>query len=155
MKENEIRLQALKALLELNPLVHKHLFSRIKKTIRKVNRAQFLILSFLVDNGDTGMSVLADRVGVSSSQLTGLIGELEEAGYVVRQTSPVCRRAVNVSMTPVGREYVSKEREKLNKAMLPLFDRLTYEEVCDLKSCSERISKILNSYDNPEDKAGT
>lgn len=145
MNESNKKIEALKSLLWLTPTIHRNLLSKLKKSFKNINKTQFMILINLTDFGEMSMGTMADRINTSSSQLTGLIGELEEMGLVERYTPTSCRRVVNVRITEDGRKCVNSNKQELLMAMLPTFDLLTDEQVDELKRCSERICEILDN----------
>lgn len=54
------------------------------------------------------MSSLAEKMGVSVQQLTRIVGELSQHGFVERTQSEANRRIILVSATDKGRELLSK-----------------------------------------------
>lgn len=102
---------------------------------------QFSILARLLDAKDgLRMSDLADTLVVSRSGLTYQIGQLEKAGFVVRESSDSDSRCVVAQLTSTGRERVQKTfpghvalvREKF-------IDLLSPEEVATIRTALEKV----------------
>src|SRR6187397_2938268 len=73
-----------------------------------VSMAQFHILVTLQRSGVITMSRLADQLGVSQSNASGLIDRLEERGYVVRTRVAEDRRIVLVAVTDSGTKLIQE-----------------------------------------------
>lgn len=102
---------------------------------------QFAILTRLLDAKDgLRMSDLADALVVSRSGLTYQIGQLEKAGFVVRESSDSDSRCVVAQLTSEGRERVQKTfpghvalvREKF-------IDLLSPEEVATIRTALKKV----------------
>ncbi|PFG41818.1 MarR family transcriptional regulator [Isoptericola jiangsuensis] len=58
-----------------------------------------------VDATGTTISTLAERAGVSRQAMTGVVRELERLGYAATAPDPADRRALRVTLTPLGAGY--------------------------------------------------
>src|SRR5438046_10713874 len=65
-----------------------------------LSMTHFQILAVLDADGPTPMSRLADQLGVGDSNVTGIIGRLEERGVVERVHDAMDRRMVRAQLTP-------------------------------------------------------
>ena len=74
------------------------------------------------------MSRLADQLGVAFSNLTGIIGRMEERGIVERVHDADDRRVVLAQLTPFGREVVQKVEATRLEHMRQLVGALTPDE---------------------------
>ena len=68
-------------------------------------------LHLVAAEGRIRMSVLATRLGVTLSTVSGLVERLVEAGCVVRHDDPVDRRQVVVTLTPEGDALIERFRD--------------------------------------------
>src|SRR5450755_799742 len=57
--------------------------------------------------GPMRLGELAAREGVAPPTLTRIVAALEECGYVVREPDPADRRAVRVTITAAGTQFVT------------------------------------------------
>ncbi len=90
------------------------------------------------------MSEIADAIVHSTGGTTRLVDRLVEAGYVERQDCPTDRRAIYITMTPLG-------DQKLNEALTvhlayldeQLSHRLSCEERAQLATLLSKINTAL------------
>ena len=88
-----------------------------------ISMSQLHVMHLLDRHGEMAMSRLADTLGVSVSNATGLIDRVEERGYVERIRVPNDRRVVLVRISATGRA-VLHEVEAGREA---IFDRILDE----------------------------
>ncbi|WP_431951509.1 MarR family winged helix-turn-helix transcriptional regulator [Nocardia lijiangensis] len=74
------------------------------------------------------MTDLATFLGLDKSTMSGLVERAERRGLVARGKSPVDRRAVDVFITPMGRELVERLQEEIRAALAPYTDRLAPDD---------------------------
>ena len=72
-----------------------------------VSMTHLHVLSMLEHHGDLTMSHLADLLGVSYSNATGVVDRIEERGLVERVRDNVDRRVVIVRLTDQGRDRLN------------------------------------------------
>lgn len=77
---------------------------------RGISQGRFTVLLFLDRAEGPGYTPaeLAEESGVTRATMTGLIDTLEKDGLVVRKADPEDRRAIQVCLTPQGRELIRK-----------------------------------------------
>ena len=59
-----------------------------------------------LDVDGTRITTLAERAGVTKQAIGNLVGELEAKAYVVRETDPQDRRAVRITFTATGWQFL-------------------------------------------------
>jgi DNA-binding MarR family transcriptional regulator len=59
-----------------------------------------------LDLGGTRLTTLAERVGVSKQAIGAVVAELEQSGYVTRGPDPADGRAVRISYTETGQQFL-------------------------------------------------
>jgi DNA-binding MarR family transcriptional regulator len=59
-----------------------------------------------LDLSGTRITTLAERAGITKQAVGQLVAELEQRGYVERTIDPTDRRAVLVSFTTAGRQFL-------------------------------------------------
>ncbi|WP_203715761.1 MarR family winged helix-turn-helix transcriptional regulator [Asanoa siamensis] len=86
------------------------------------------------------MSELADACGSSRSRLSHAVARLEESGWVKRQDCPTDRRGQLAVLTADGhRVLVEAAPGHVEGVRRHLFDRLTKEQVAQLRGISEAV----------------
>ena len=63
---------------------------------------QYLVLSVLWENDAQTVGLIAERLGLDSSNVTPLVKRMETAGLVLRRRNPSDERQVMVSLTKAG-----------------------------------------------------
>ena len=69
------------------------------------------------------MSAIAERLVLSRGGTTKVVDRLEELGYVQRSPDPTDRRAMTVSITPAGREALTRTGPVVDTALHELWGR--------------------------------
>lgn len=93
-----------------------------------LTQPQFFLLTALYEEDDILISVLAEKVAMDKSALTGLLDRLERDGLVQREASSQDRRITKVKLTPKSeglRRNLTSLYEEINASFL---SRLSEEE---------------------------
>jgi DNA-binding MarR family transcriptional regulator len=95
----------------------------------------------LFQRGPSAQRVLADALGVTPRNVTGLVDGLERTGYVTRQPHPVDRRSTLVSLTDHGTEVTAQMQKGQEH-----FARLLFAELTDaqLDALDEGLTHVLH-----------
>ncbi len=78
----------------------------------------------LLHRGPSTQRVLADELGVSARNVTGLVDALVDTGFVTREPHPGDRRATLVTLTPHGRQVAEQMAEDHRRFAALLFDAM-------------------------------
>jgi len=97
------------------------------------------LLLRLSDGEPAGVGALARAAGVSSRNVTGLVDTLERAEMVTRAPDPGDRRAVLVSISDAGRQWVEDFRKPAQLAMSAVFHGFSAEDVARLRDFCLRL----------------
>jgi len=85
---------------------------------------------FFIDNEDvTNFTKLAAALGVSSSNVTGIIDRLVEQGLVSRKENPGDRRVLLLSVTEKGKMLLTNLRERRVRQMSEVLIHMSLEEL--------------------------
>jgi DNA-binding MarR family transcriptional regulator len=76
--------------------------------LRNISSTQLHVLFLLISGGELTMTGLADRLGVSLPNVTGIVERMVERGLVERTRSDDDRRIVAVRATDEGRRTVEE-----------------------------------------------
>ena len=122
-----------------------HLMDRLRKhgpqtappKEAKISLSQLTFISFLNSNPGCGVQFLASESRISKPSASIGVSQLEEAGFLTRQTDSKDRRAVHLYLTPKGQElhnrtheFRCKKFEQLLKDLNPL-ERTTLLELLE------------------------
>ena len=94
------RIAALDAVLELTVLLGHDMTTSLARDGLTTSRAHLLWV--LRETGPTTQRALAEALGVSARNVTGLVDALVETGFVTREPHPTDRRATLVTFTARG-----------------------------------------------------
>ena len=89
-----------------------------------ISMAQLNIMYTLQRNGVMTMSHLADVLGVSLSNATGLVDRMEERGFIERSRVPEDRRVVLVQVTEAGTRMIQESDALSDELMRSVLARL-------------------------------
>ena len=95
---------------DLLPLVSRELHTRVWPRLQKagLTNAQFWVLKWLQVKGPFTPSDLAAFLGISGPSVTGMINELEGAGFITRVRSKEDRRVVTLAATAKGERLLAE-----------------------------------------------
>lgn len=97
-----------------------------------VSMAQLHILYTIVRSGGMTMSRLAEELGVSLSNATGLVDRLAERGFLERVRVPEDRRVVVVRLTDEGSQLLSEADAVSDDLLRSILDGLKPAEVAGI-----------------------
>ena len=106
-----------------------------------VSMTHLHVLSMLDHHGELTMSHLADLLGVSMSNATGLIDRMEERGFVERARDQGDRRVVLVRLAEGGRQQLNDVQILREELMEKILARLDSDQL-------QRVSGALTSLRN-------
>lgn len=110
---------------------------------------QWIILIYLRDGIARTASDISKEFRHDSGALTRVIDSLERRGLLERRRSAADRRAVELSLTPLGRQTVESllpvAVEQMNLALAPF----THQEFVQFRSLMVRLVEHLQSLPDP------
>lgn len=116
-------------LAQLEPMIARQRRAVAKHgCLRAISSTHLHVLYLLESDGETTMSQLAERLGVSLPNVTGIVDRMEERGFVERGRDPGDRRVVTLRATAGGRETVEEIDQIRRQAMRSILTRLTPDQ---------------------------
>jgi DNA-binding MarR family transcriptional regulator len=110
-----------------------------------ISMAQFHIAVTLQRNGTMTMSHLAELLGISLSNASGLIDRLEERGYVTRTRVPEDRRIVLVHVTDTGARLIEENDALSDELMRDVLGRLDPDELPAIARATAEVRAALEA----------
>jgi len=104
-------------------------------------RAHILAILLHHEPAELTHSELAERLGVTKGNITGLIDGLEHSGYVKRGTRDEDRRVVPISLTPAGRRLTEKV---LREHFVGIADLIHVLSAAEQKQLVHLLTKLGN-----------
>jgi DNA-binding MarR family transcriptional regulator len=124
------QIAVLDQVLEMALLVNQDMNSSLGE--QGLTPARTHLLWELFHRGPSTHRVLADALGVSARNVTGLVDGLEETGYVTREPHPDDRRAALVTLTEDGTEVMTQMQKGQEEFARLLFADLTDRQLAAL-----------------------
>jgi DNA-binding MarR family transcriptional regulator len=100
----------------------------VGKARNSMDRAAYLLLNRLDNEGPMGVKALAEGMGIDSSTVTRQVAPLVDSGLVKRTSHPEDGRAVVLALSPRGRMRLDEVRASRQKLMAVVTDGWTEEE---------------------------
>jgi DNA-binding MarR family transcriptional regulator len=105
--------------------------------------SQILVLGHLKVQGRSRLSDIAKALGLTPPTLTHLSNKLVKRNLAIRKIDESNRRVVYLEITDEGNAMVTKANEEGKILRKKLFERLTEEEIQQLRSIYEKLTKFL------------
>lgn len=126
-------------------------FQQIKRQIgcqlkqSDLTHAQWIALSVIREQKNTGIKKIAEVLGVSSSASTQLVDDLEKNKFVIRSVSKKDKREVLISLTQKAqKQFRDMHRERIREFAL-FFDALSDEEFATYVTLNKKIITRIHS----------
>ncbi|MEV1010414.1 MarR family transcriptional regulator [Streptomyces sp. NPDC049881] len=113
-----------------------------------MDRAAYLLLSRLDQNGPTGVKALAAGMGIDSSTVTRQVAPLVDAGLVLRDADPDDGRAVVLRLSDAGGARLEEVRASRRQLMSLLTEDWTPEQRTDFTVLLTRFNAAIGDWQN-------
>jgi len=134
---------AAKILLLAMMLHNKLIKSVIQQTKFDLSPLQVHILGFLMENEPVTMTVLANEVRISKSQLTGFVDNLVLRGLVKRQFDNQDRRKINISITEAGQARLDNLEKERCGLLATELEALDDQNMSELESATAQLIRLI------------
>lgn len=120
-----------------------------------LTRSRTEVLWVLHHRGPSTQRILADAMGVSARNVTGLVDGLVAGGFVTREPHPQDRRATHVTLTPHGEEVMRRMAGEHERLARDLFGDLTDRQFAGLTAGLEHVGERLRVLVSAAEGSGT
>jgi len=162
-------------LFHLMHRTHQALFRASGKMLGEklgISTSQSAVLLYLKRTDRATMSDVAQAVGLSITSASGLVDRMEKKQLVSRQRSKTDKRIIQLSLTPSGRQILSKAEPLIRNANAVLLEKIDSDTDVEafLRVCNAMIvaadtiyaqpksetsnSTHLTNQDNPAERTG-
>lgn len=107
------------------------------------------ILAAVVRHGSIGISELAAAEDVNPTMLSRVIGKLDDAGLIRRESSAHDRRAALVAPTPAGRRLKQRMQERRSAALAAALADLSDDEDAALEAALPALEALATAARRP------
>jgi DNA-binding MarR family transcriptional regulator len=108
--------------------------------------AQLKSLFFIAAREKTNFKRLAEALGVTPPNVTGIVDRLVEQGLVTRTENPEDRRIMVLQLTDKGHELLNNLRERRINQMTQILAYLNPSELKLQKNCLNTLIKAAETY---------
>jgi DNA-binding MarR family transcriptional regulator len=108
--------------------------------------AQLKSLFFIAAREKTNFKRLAEALGVTPPNVTGIVDRLVEQGLVTRTENPEDRRIMVLQLTDKGHELLNNLRERRINQMTQILAYLNPSELKLQKDCLNTLIKAAETY---------
>ncbi|WP_432564915.1 MarR family winged helix-turn-helix transcriptional regulator [Kineococcus sp. SYSU DK003] len=110
----------------------------------RLSLTQARVLGALHRSGPLRVSRLAELERCAQPSMTGLLGRLEDAGYVERAPDPADARAVLAHLTPAGEDELLRNRRRLREPLARALRETATDDVERLIGLLENTTRALH-----------
>jgi len=101
------------------------------------------VLVVVRKHGPIAMSAIAQALSYSKQNLTKIVDQLVEEGYVERLPDPADRRVLRVSLTEKGKAFMADRRVRMKNRLVEDLSHLSDEELEHILETFERVKAAL------------
>ena len=114
-----------------------------------ITPGQYMVLKCLWDENGITVKHLADRLQLDSSTITGILDRLETKQLIARQPDKNDRRALNVVLTPQGKDLQEPVDQAIEAANHKVLNCLDNEQAQNFKAILHKIHPAKGVPENP------
>lgn len=131
---------------ELLPVISRYIHKADSGDFMKMNLtfSQVMMLGLIGQKRSPKMKDLATELGVTLSNVTGMIDRLILSGYVKRYEDPSDRRVVRVKLTSKGAEIKARVSSHKKQCMERVFSKLSISDRSAIIRIMEKLAKEIN-----------
>jgi DNA-binding MarR family transcriptional regulator len=136
-------------IIELDRQAHRYLRRHSFRAWMELNLTipQLKSLFFVSNRPGTSLGRLAEALGVTPPNVTGIVDRLENQGLLIRQISPEDRRSIVLQITEKGETILSDLRERRMSTMREFLTCLGEEELTCLFKGLSALVKTAQAYE--------
>ena len=133
--------------------INLHDLSHVMRLLHEGKGSQKRILIMLNEVGSITQRELTERLGIQPGSVSEVIAKLEDAGYIIRNTSEEDRRTMTIELTETGKKRALEIKEERNRRHEEMFSCLSDDEKNTLLSLFEKINSDWEKrYQETEEK---
>ena len=122
-----------------------HIMRRLQNAGVRITLGQAGILFLLLEKDGQRMNELSAALGIDNSTMTGFVDRMEKSGYLKRKDCPDDRRALQIFITPSGREQAEKASPVINSVNKEILTGFSKQEVAGFKKVLNNLFLISES----------
>lgn len=136
-------------ILGMIPVFHRKIAKRFKS--KDFKPGEFMLLKGLMFEDGLPMHTYGERFSFSKPNLTKLVNELEEKGWVRKEKSLKDKRVVHLYISELGKKQLESHYKFIKQNVMDSTDMLTDEEVETVIENFESIYQIFTKLEDNQD----
>ncbi len=120
-----------------------------------IERAAYLLLVQLVNDGPQRLTALAEAVHSDPSTVSRQVAQLVRAGFVARHADPIDGRASLLAATADGREKFERKRQRRNEHFATMLADWSADDLGRLRDLLARFNTDFETYRKLSPPVGT
>ncbi|WEG14701.1 MarR family transcriptional regulator [Pullulanibacillus sp. KACC 23026] len=123
-------------------------FSELNEKADELSHLQKHVIEFIyMQKRAINIKDISAGLQIAKQQLTGLVKELEKKGYLTKVTDPKDKRAIQVTLTPAGREVEESKWKAIYQKLEKKLEKLNAEEQMDLRYALHKVNVLLTKVE--------
>lgn len=124
-------------------------FRDLNKDLVGLSHMQNHVIEFMyMKQRALNLKEISIGLDIAKQQLTNIIHDLEQDGYLIKVPDSKDKRAVLVSLTPAGRETQDKKWTEAYKRLSKNLTKLSDEEQIDLNYVLHKVNVLLKKMED-------
>jgi DNA-binding MarR family transcriptional regulator len=112
-----------------------------------VSAPQVACLLALLEDGPMALSLVARKIMVNSSTLTGIIDRLEQKGLATRTRTSLDRRVITIELTEEGRKLAENAPPPVQLKIVEGLKQLSEQEREQIIQALSKLAEMIDSKD--------
>jgi DNA-binding MarR family transcriptional regulator len=145
MEKSDLISEVIELDRQAHRLIRQHSFNAWMEL--NLTNPQLKTLFFISNQRGTNPGKLAGALGVTPSNVTGIVDRLVEQGLISRRENPEDRRTLVLRVTEKGEAILSDLRERRTSSMREILAHLNVEELSYLANGLSALVKAAQVYE--------
>ena len=134
-----------KKLSNLIPLFTRRLMRPLERHTRNLTSPMHMhALDILSEQESFTMTEISNEMHASKQQMTPIIDKLVDSGFVQRKHNDIDRRSINISLTPVGLEFLNNFNQEITAIVNGKIECLDKDDLIALDNALDDLFRIIN-----------
>lgn len=108
---------------------------------------QILVMKLIAHNKEMTSSQLCEELSLSKATVSGIVGRLEDAGYLQKEKRATDKRNTYITFTEKGMNFAISFKKSMNHSFNKVLESLTDEEVIYITNALELLTYKMKEED--------
>ena len=118
-----------------------------QRWLGELSKGEYFLLNYLKINGGTAWpSAMREALQTSTARIAAALNNMENKGWVKRESDDSDHRRKLVHLTPAGSEYIEEHRELVLKNITKLLNELGTDDATEFLRITQRMEEISRNF---------